>query len=155
MLKSISLAIAIGCLSSVAVAETNRIHVDESIERDRIEHVATGRYSYVENIPPVDQLNPLKVVIRTKIPQSIRSVGQTMEFLLARSGYVLADFSVLSSEARVLLDLPLPEIHRQIGPMTLDKALVTLAGTAFELVVDPVHRKVAFELSSKLLARTQ
>jgi type IV pili sensor histidine kinase/response regulator len=80
------------------------MHVDESIERDRIEHVATGRYSYVENIPPVDQLNPLKVVIRTKIPQSIRSVGQTMEFLLARSGYVLADFAVLSSEARVLLD---------------------------------------------------
>jgi type IV pili sensor histidine kinase/response regulator len=152
-MKTISLAIAIGCLSSVAVAEPTRMHTDESVDHDRVEIVSTGRYSYVENIPPVDQLNPLKVVIRTKIPQSINSVGQTIEFLLTRSGYMLADPSVLSAEAKILLDLPLPEIHRQIGPMTLDRALVTLAGTAFELVVDPVHRKVAFELSSKLVAR--
>lgn len=154
-MKSISLAIALGCLSSAAIAETNRMHTVESVERDRVEHVSTGRYSYVENIPPVDQLNPLKVVIRTKIPQSISSVGQTIEFLLVRSGYMLADVLVLSTEARVLLDLPLPQIHREIGPMTLDKALATLAGSAFELIVDPVHRKVAFELSSKLLARVK
>jgi len=57
---------------------------------------------------------------------------------------------VLSEEAKVLLDLPLPAIHRTIGPMTLDRALNTLSGEAFELIVDPVHRKVAFELSEKL-----
>jgi type IV pili sensor histidine kinase/response regulator len=34
--------------------------------------------------------------------------------------------------------------------MTLDRALNTLSGEAFELIVDPVHRKVAFELSEKL-----
>jgi len=39
--------------------------------------------------------------------------------------------------------------------MTLDKALTTLSGEAFELVVDPVHRKVAFELASNLVARNQ
>ena len=73
-----------------------------------------------------------------------------MKFLLARSGYVLAEDSVLSKEAKALLRLPLPHIHRKIGPMTLDRALHTLSGDAFELVVDPVHRKIAYELSTKL-----
>lgn len=136
------------CLSVSAYAESF-IPTDQA-EREQVERMQTGRYSFVQNIPPVDQLNPLKVVIRTRVPQSINSVGQTVEFLLARSGYVLADASVLSEEAKVLLDLPLPAIHRTIGPMTLDRALNTLSGEAFELIVDPVHRKVAFELSEKL-----
>ena len=136
------------CLSVSAHAES--VIPTVQAEREQVERMQTGRYSFIQNIPPVDQLNPLKVVIRTRVPQSINSVGQTVEFLLARSGYVLADASVLSEEAKVLLDLPLPAIHRTIGPMTLDRALNTLSGEAFELIVDPVHRKVAFELSEKL-----
>ena len=119
-------------------------------EQTYIESMQTGRYSHVKNIPPVDQLNPLKVVIQTRIPQTVKTVGETVQFLLVRSGYVLASDDVLSEEAKTLLALPLPEIHRNIGPMTLDRALHTLSGEAFELVVDPVHRKVAYELSVKL-----
>lgn len=115
-----------------------------------IESVQTGRYTQVKNIPPIDQLNPLKVVIRTRIPQSISTVGESVEFLLVRSGYGLADSEILSEEAQALLRLPLPQVHRTIGPMTLDKALQTLSGEAFALVVDPVHRIVAFELSERL-----
>ncbi len=136
------------CLSFTAYAES--VMPTDQAEREQVERMQTGRYSFVQNIPPVDQLNPLKVVIRTRVPQSINSVGQTVEFLLARSGYGLADASVLSEEAKVLLNLPLPAIHRTIGPMTLDRALNILSGEAFELIVDPVHRKVAFELSEKL-----
>jgi type IV pili sensor histidine kinase/response regulator len=143
------LPLALLCCLSVSAYAESVIPTDQA-EREKVERVQTGRYSFVQNIPPVDQLNPLKVVIRTRVPQSINSVGQTVEFLLARSGYVLADASVLSEEAKVLLDLPLPAIHRTIGPMTLDRALNTLSGEAFELIVDPVHRKVAFELSEKL-----
>lgn len=150
LMKSISLALVLSCLSSFAQADTHPGSPDETVER-----IQTGRYSYVKNIPPADQLNPLKVVVRTNIPQSVNSVGQTVEFLLARSGYILADAAVLSEEAKALLNLPLPAIHRKIGPMTLDKALTTLSGEAFELVVDPVHRKVAFELASNLVARNQ
>ena len=143
------LPLALLCCLSVSAYAESVIPTDQA-EREQVERVQTGRYSFVQNIPPVDQLNPLKVVIRTRVPQSINSVGQTVEFLLARSGYVWADASVLSEEAKVLLDLPLPAIHRTIGPMTLDRALNTLSGEAFELIVDPVHRKVAFELSEKL-----
>lgn len=146
-MKKTAIVVAMCCFSTLASAESKPLDIGES---NRIEVMQTGRYTYVKNIPPVDQLNPLKVVIKTRIPQSVETVGQTVEFLLARSGYVLADKTVLSEEAKTLLSLPLPQVHRNIGPMTLDKALHTLSGDAFELVVDPVHRKVAYELSTKL-----
>jgi type IV pili sensor histidine kinase/response regulator len=119
-------------------------------EAERIEVMQTGRYSNVKNIAPDDQINPLKVVVQTLIPQSIETVRETIEFLLIRSGYLLADDEVLSAEAKILLSHNLPQVHRALGPMTLDQALHTLSGDAFELVVDPVNRKVAFELSEKI-----
>ncbi|WP_444928299.1 pili assembly chaperone (plasmid) [Microbulbifer sp. TRSA002] len=146
-MKKNAIAVALCIFSTMATAKNNPADIGET---NRIEVMQTGRYTYVKNIPPIDQLNPLKVVIKTRIPQSIETVGQTVEFLLARSGYVLADSSVLSAEAQILLNLPLPQVHRNIGPMSLDKALHTISGDAFELVVDPVHRKVAYELSTKL-----
>lgn len=128
--------------------------IDKSVsglsEAERIEVMQTGRYSNVKNIAPVDQINPLKVVVQTNIPQSISTVRETIEFLLVRSGYLLADDEVLSPEAKILLSHNLPQVHRSLGPMTLDQVLHTLSGEAFELVVDPVNRKVAFELSEKI-----
>lgn len=137
------------CLS-MSAASIADVKTYDSEEARQIEVMQTGRYSKVKNIPPADQLNPLKVVIQTRIPQSVNTVGETVNFLLVRSGFTLADEGVLSEEAKTLLGLPLPQVHRNIGPMTLDNALHTLGGSAFELVVDPVHRKVAFELSTKL-----
>ena len=115
-----------------------------------LEYMQTGRYSHIVNEPSLSQENPLKVIINTRIPARILNVQEAVEFLLMRSGYQLADFSVLTFEARTLLGHDLPQIHRQIGPMTLDKALQTLAGDAFELVVDPVNRKVAYVIASDL-----
>ena len=147
MKKKLIIAALCCALSSVALAESKPADIQEA---NAIEVMQTGRYSFIKNIPPVDQFNPLKVVVQTKIPQSIDTVGETVEFLLVRSGYTLADETVISDEAKVLLKLELPQIHRQLGPMTLDTALHTLSGEAFELVVDPVHRKVTYELSSRL-----
>lgn len=149
-MKTLVMVMAMFLLSAMVRAEYVSLSSDVTSARD-IEVLQTGRYSHVKNIPPVDQINPLKVVVKTRIPQSIDTVRQTVEYLLARSGYVLADDSVLSSEALSLLSLPLPQIHRELGPMTLDKALHTLSGEAFELVVDPVHRKVAYVLASSLV----
>lgn len=149
-MKTLIMVMAMFLLSAMARAEYVSLSSDVNSARD-IEVLQTGRYSHVKNIPPVDQINPLKVVVKTRVPQSIDTVRQTVEYLLARSGYVLADDSVLSSEALSLLSLPLPQIHRELGPMTLDKALHTLSGEAFELVVDPVHRKVAYVLASSLV----
>ena len=48
-----------------------------------------------------------------------------------------------------LLALPLPAVHRTLGPMRLDEALGALAGPAHTVVVDPVHRLVSFELRQR------
>ena len=49
------------------------------------------------------------------------------------------------AERAELLDLPLPEAHRTLGPLPLRTALAILAGPAFRLVEDPVHRLISFE----------
>lgn len=145
MKKMIAISLLMSlCGSAMAYEENNFDTTNQSIEL-----VQTGRYTHVKNIPPVDQQNPLKVVVLTKIPQSAQTVGEAINFLLSRSGYVVADISVMSQETRNLMQLPLPQVQRSIGPITLDKALKTIGGESFELVVDPVHRIVNFELSSK------
>tara|TARA_R110001583_G_scaffold88182_1_gene228973 strand:+ start:19109 stop:19546 length:438 start_codon:yes stop_codon:yes gene_type:complete len=137
-------------LCPVLMAASSATLADRFVH-ENTEVVQTGRYSHVRNVPLADQFNPLKVVVSTTFPSQLQSVGQAMNFLLLRSGYEMANTLVLSDETVELLRLPLPEIHRQIGPVTLDVALRTLAGDAFDLIVDPVHRKIAFELSSKIV----
>ena len=66
------LPLALLCCLSVSAYAESVIPTDQA-EREQVERVQTGRYSFVQNIPPVDQLNPLKVVIRTRVPQSINS----------------------------------------------------------------------------------
>jgi conjugative transfer region protein (TIGR03748 family) len=130
-----------------AIANAHLASAELTLNDEQIEVMTTGRYTSVKNIAPLDQLNPLKVVIKTRLPQSIQTVREAIEFLLVRSGYTLADEDVLSAETKILLNLPLPAIHREFGPMTLDRALRTLSGEAFVLLVDPVHRKVGYELA--------
>ena len=146
-MKITAIAVAMCCFSMSAAGAGKPVDMGNA---NPIEVMQTGRYTYVKNTPPEDQLNPLRVVIKTRIPQSVETVGQAIGFLLARSGYTLIDKSAQGEEVQALLGLPLPQVHRNIGPMTLDQALHTLGGDAFELVIDPVRRKVAYELSTKL-----
>ena len=60
-------------------------------------------------------------------------------------GYRLAPEAAADASREVLLALPLPGPHRALGPMPVQTALETLAGPAFRLVEDPVHRLVTFE----------
>ena len=114
------------------------------------EVIKTGRYTQVENVPPVNQLNPLKVVIKVRLHKDIQTVESAVNYLLFRSGYTLVERDLLSAEAKTLLDLPLPAVHREIGPLTLDHALKSVIGDAFVLVVDPVHRLVGFDVSDRI-----
>ena len=72
-------------------------------------------------------------------------MGEAVQHLLSGSGYRLAAETVADSARSGLLGFPLPEAHRSLGPMLLQDALETLAGPAFRLVEDPLHRLVSFE----------
>lgn len=124
-------------LSTVTLADQPHSDLPE-------ETLQTGRYTQVINAPIQAQADPLKVVVDTTLPNSVRTVEEAVVFLLTRSGYRLANRSVMTRETKTLMGLTLPDVHRKIGPITLDVALALLAGEAFELVVDPINRRVSF-----------
>lgn len=134
---SLTIGFSAWLLSTFALAEPPHSDLPK-------ETLQTGRYTQVINAPLQAQADPLKVVIDTKIPKSVRTVEEAVFFLLTRSGFRLADRSVMTHETQTLMGLTLPDVHRNIGPITLDVALSLLAGDAFELVVDPINRHVSF-----------
>ena len=109
------------------------------------DEVQVGRYATVQAVPTSAQVNLLSAMVRVQFPASVVSVGQAVEHLLQPSGYRLASESAADPFRRTLLNLPLPEPHRALGPMPLQTALETLAGPAYRLVEDPVYRLVSFE----------
>ena len=110
--------------------------------------VQVGRYSLLSAEPTESQTDLLETTVTVHFPAQIQTVGEAVGHLLQRSGYRLANTAALAPETLDLYALPLPSVHRQLGPMSLRRALETLAGATFHLVQDPVHRLIAFERCS-------
>ncbi len=106
----------------------------------------TGRYSFLVNGTEAAQADPLLVVIDVSLPQSLSTVEDAADYLLKRSGYCLMDPA--TREVRHLFGLPIPSVHRHLGPMTLREALLALGGRAYELVVDDVYREVGYRVAA-------
>ncbi|MCG7890205.1 MAG: pili assembly chaperone [Candidatus Thiodiazotropha endolucinida] len=104
-----------------------------------------GRYSLFAATPTEAQSELLAAAMTVRIPERIQTVGEAVRYLLHRSGYRLAAPESIGPDTVALFALPLPAVHRSLGPMTLKEALETLAGPAFHLVQDPVHRLITFE----------
>jgi len=109
--------------------------------------VPVGRYSVVAPVPRTDQSDPLETIVRLTFPPYVKDVGSAVDYLLARSGYRLADAMAAGEAQLILLRRPLPESQRTLGPVPLRRALETLGGEAFWLIEDPVHRLVAFDVA--------
>ncbi len=104
-----------------------------------------GRYSLSAATPTEAQANLLVVTMAVKFPKQIQTVGEAVRHLLQGSGYRLTAAELIGPDTAGLFALPLPAVHRSLGPMMLKDALKTLAGPAFYLVQDPVHRLISFE----------
>ena len=107
--------------------------------------IQVGRYSLFATTPTEAQADPLQATITVQFPDAVRTVGEAVRHLLQQSGYRLAEPEATGSESAYLMALALPAVQRSLGPMTLRQALDTLAGPAFRLVEDPVHRLITFE----------
>lgn len=107
--------------------------------------LTVARYSTVQPAPSLAQRDPLAVRVGSVLPGSVTRIGDAVETLLEPSGYRLSSPLAADAERAELLDLPLPEAHRTLGPLPLRTALKILAGPAFTLVEDPVHRLISFE----------
>lgn len=107
--------------------------------------VQVGRYSMYAASPTAAQTDLLVTTVSLQFPERIQTLGEAVGYLLQRSGYRLANVETIVPDTVGLFALPLPAVHRSLGPMTLRDALNTLAGPAFRLVQDPVHRLITFE----------
>lgn len=108
--------------------------------------VQVGRYQSMAAGPEAVQVDLLSAVITHQFDEDIRTVGEAVEDLLEGSGYRLLSAKLAETFRVHLFALPLPDVQRQLGPITRRDALELLSGEAFRLVVDPVYRLVSFEL---------
>jgi type IV pili sensor histidine kinase/response regulator len=104
-----------------------------------------ARYSEISISPSEVQRDPLLSPVQQRVPDELSLIGDTVDWLLEPSGYRLASDSTGVPERVMLLALPLPDVHRSLEGLPVRTALQTLAGPAFRLVEDPVHRLISFE----------
>ena len=116
--------------------------------------IQTGRYSTVQAKPTQPQRQLLQVMISVTIPYEITTIGQTIYYLLKRSGYQLVQPQADQPELTAFFYKRLPEVHRHLGPMTLEDALTILAAPAFTLHEDPVQRIISYDLDSRYAGNT-
>lgn len=74
-----------------------------------------------------------------------RSVWEGLLNILAGTGYRLAERAAADPEIGRLYAQPYPQNQRDIGPCELATVLERLAGPAWQLVEDPLNRRVSFE----------
>lgn len=119
---------------------------------DGSEALQVARYSTIAPVPRAAQINPLDAVVTVVFPEQLTTVDEALHYVLRRSGYRMASAEATDPAASVLARQPLPDVHRKLGPITVERALGTLAGPAWSMVVDPVHRLVSFELAQEYTA---
>ncbi len=115
------------------------------VAADASESVRVGRYTTLAAVPTKAQRDPLQKLVQLDFPQQVHTVGDGLRHLLRGSGYRLAPAYASDPAMTAVLPRPLPEVHRRLGPMTLQAALTTVVGPVFRLVVDPLHGLVSFE----------
>jgi conjugative transfer region protein (TIGR03748 family) len=104
------------------------------------ENVKTDRYTQVNIEPRLEQREPLKSVINIHFSQNIKTVGEAINELLKGSGY----HWISNEQDSRLLQLELPGINRALGPIRLTDALQVLAGSSWDVAVDPLNRTIQF-----------
>jgi type IV pili sensor histidine kinase/response regulator len=80
----------------------------------------------INQIETPAQANLLSVVISVKFAQHVITVKQAIEGLLVKSGYDLES----NYESEKINNFKLPEVHREIGPIPLKRAIKVLLGPA-------------------------
>lgn len=106
------------------------------------------RYTLQKQSARPEQIDLLSVLVETEFPSPVDSVGSAIDYLLDRSGYR----RIAIEESAASMELPLPEVHRKIGPLSLRDAMTTLAGPALELRENIEERVVWFEKGVQLAA---
>lgn len=109
-----------------------------------------SRFGLLSVSPKPEETDVLSVVVEIEFPREIQKVGDALEFLLLNSGYRLEDPRLSGRYQYVLYNFDLPEVHRQIGPITLWDALATIGNDGFFPWANPLSRTIRFELNDDI-----
>lgn len=123
-------------------------------EAANVTHI--NRYATVDNKPLSAQINPLLAVQQVHFSQDIKTVGEAMAYWLQYSGFSLAPNDKQPQSLRTVMQRPLPQIDRNLGPLTVKDGMEVLAGQqVFTLTHDPLLREVNFKLNLAFMPRSK
>lgn len=109
-----------------------------------------SRYATVNNQPLAAQINPLKTVQQIHFPASIQTIGEAVNYWLGYSGYHLVPKEKQSESLQQVFQQPLPQVSRNLGPLSIDHGLTVLVGQQlFTLKQDDLLREINFSLIAR------
>lgn len=109
---------------------------------------SVNHYATVENKPLPAQINPLLAIQQVYFSNEIKTIGQAMTYWLSYSGFHLAASDKQPSSLQMLMQQPLPQVDRHLGPLSVKAGLEVLAGPqVFTLTHDPLLREINFKLN--------
>jgi conjugative transfer region protein (TIGR03748 family) len=104
----------------------------------------TDRYTLTKIEATSDQQRPLMAITTLSFGKEVLTVGDAIKETLIGSGF---QWQSPDSQDQLLNSLPLPAVVRVMGPIRLAEALQTIAGEAWILRTDNLHRVVWFEMN--------
>lgn len=111
----------------------------------QVPDVRLSRYTTTSAAPEIAQLDPMEAVVQIGFPRAnVQSVGDAIAYLLLRTGYRLAPQEEADAHTKAVVAMPLPEVHRRLGPYSVRTALSVLLGRPFVVSVDPMQRLVSY-----------
>jgi conjugative transfer region protein (TIGR03748 family) len=108
----------------------------------------TDRYTLTKIEATSEQERPLMAITTLSFGREVLTVGDAIQETLLGSGF---KWQSPDSQDQLLNSLPLPAVVREIGPIRLADALQTIAGEAWILRTDILHRAVWFEMNNNAL----
>ncbi|HAT8966758.1 TPA: hypothetical protein ACT9LO_002533 [Legionella pneumophila] len=115
-----------------------------------------NRYATVANKPLAAQINPLLAVQQIHFPQEVKTIGQAVEWWLRYSGFTLVAKEKQPESLQAVMRQPLPQIDRNLGPLTVRDGLEVLVGQqVFTLIEDSLLRQVNFQLKPTVKPRSK
>jgi type IV pili sensor histidine kinase/response regulator len=106
--------------------------------------VQTGRYTVVAAKATPTQTQPLDVIIHVRLPNNLKTVGQSFRYLLHRSGYRLVNRNLFPTGVSHLFSKRIPAVHRRLGPISLKEALNVIVTPCFKVTEYLAIREINF-----------
>lgn len=141
------------CASVPAVAQDVDLPAGRIVDEGQMQ---VGRYTTTVAAAPETAARPLDVYVQLSYPrQTVQTVGDAVRHTLLRTGWRLVEPSALAPQAANLLNLPLPESQRVVGPYRARTVLEVLTGPNWQWHEDPIQRLVWFTVKSEQLAAAE